>query len=94
MPRGVPPVMDDCGAASHGAMGSGDVAVQKGRVREIPTGGCLDVCFGVGMFSIFIFWKRAPTVCFQLLRGYFSTCVTGCSPLLQAQVPPEHEVAA
>lgn len=73
---------------------SGDAAVQKGRVREIPTGGCLDVCFGVGMFFIFIFWKRAPHSTFPAVTKADPTGVAGCSPLLQTQLPPECEAAA
>lgn len=90
MPRGVPPAMDECGDASRGSMGflTGDAAVQKGRVREIPTGCCLDVCFGIGMFFIFMFWKRAPTVCFQILRGHLSHLCCWVQPTPKAQVRP------
>lgn len=68
---------------------SGDAAVQKGRVREIPTGGCLDVCFGVGMFFIFIFWKRAPHSTFPAVtRAVIPLVLLGAAHSYKPSCPP------
>lgn len=68
---------------------SGDAAVQKGRVREIPTGVCLDVCFGVGMFFIFIFWKRAPHSTFPAVtRAVIPLVLLGAAHSYKPSCPP------